>query len=338
MRFHFGSKKKMVVLIFVALIIVIAAVFATRTFFKPAQLATETAEQIGKRIFSGGFNFTDEERAEANPLFKKLRSGGPPKDGIPSIDNPKFESATEANNWLKPDDLVLGFFHKDEARAYPLRILNWHEIVNDTVAGDAVLMTYCPLCFTGIAFSRVVNGQAVEFGTSGNLINSNLVMYDRTTDSLWTQLGGEAIIGVNLGEKLTQLPSDTVTWADWKSAHPETKVLSRDTGFARDYDFNPYEGYEVSRDTFGTPFTDSRLHPKDKVFGIEISGKFKAYSDAALKVGKTADNFADVDLEITKDSPGAVKFTNKKTNQEIVPTISYWFAWLSFHPETELLK
>lgn len=338
MKFDFRSRKMLILVGILVLGGLVAVVIATRTFFPPSKIATEKIEQIGKSL-GGGFEFSDEEKKAANPLYLKLRSGGPPKDGIPSIDNPKFTSVQDANTWLKDDDFVLGFNYKNEVRAYPLRIMNWHEIVNDTVAGDAVLITYCPLCFSGIAFLREIDGQAVEFGTSGKLINSNLVMYDRATDSLWTQLGGEAIIGKNLGKKLTQLPLDTVTWAEWKKAHPDTAVLSQDTGFSRDYDSNPYEGYEVSRDTFGTQFTDSRLHPKDKVFGIEISGKFKAYSQNLLEQKKKlTDNFAGNTLELTKDSTGSIKILNKTTNQEIIPTISFWFSWVSFHPETELAK
>lgn len=328
----------LVALIILAVGGVILVVLGTRTFLKPSQIATGTLEQIGKRL-GESFNFTDEQKAAANPLFAKLRSGGPSKDGIPSIDNPEFESAQDANNWLKPDDLVLGFVHTGEVRAYPLRILNWHEIVNDNVSGDPVLITYCPLCFTGIAFSRVIDGQASEFGTSGKLINSNLVMYDRASDSLWTQLGGEAIIGPNVGKKLTQLPLDTLTWAQWSTAHPDSVVLSRDTGFARDYDANPYQGYEQNRDTFGTQFSDDRLHPKDKIFGIEANGKFKAYSEELLKQkGKLTDSFAGQTLEITRDNVGKVQIQNKTTGGEIVPTISYWFAWVGFHQDAELAK
>jgi len=328
----------LVALIILAVGGVILTVLGTRTFPEPPQIATETLEQIGKRL-GESFNFTDEQKTAANPLFAKLRSGGPPKDGIPSVDDPKFESAQDANIWLKPDDLVLGFNYKGEARAYPLRILNWHEIVNDKVVGDAVLITYCPLCFTGIAFSRVVDGVEIEFGTSGKLINSNLVMYDRASDSLWTQLGGEAIIGPNVGKELTQLPLDTLTWAQWRNAHLATLVLSRDTGFARNYDVNPYEGYNTNRDTFGTQFSDDRLHPKAVIYGVEVAGKFKAYSKEQLeKTGKIADNFARQTLEITRDNVGKVQIKNKTTGAAIIPTISYWFAWVSFHPDTELAR
>lgn len=329
--------KKLLIMVIIVIGVAILAVLIFRQNAKPAMLATETTTHIGKK-FTAGFDFTQEEKSKAKPLYAKLRSGGPAKDGIPSLDNPKFVAAQDAT-FLKENDLVLGFFYKGQARAYPLRILNWHEIVNDKVAGDAVLISYCPLCFTGIAFSRNIDGQDVEFGTSGKLINSNLVMYDRATNSLWTQLGGEAIIGKAVGKKLTQLPADTVTWADWKKVHPEAIVLSTDTGFSRNYDANPYEGYGESLDTFGTAFADSRLHPKAKVAGIEIEGKFKAYSEELLEQkGKLVDNFAGVILEITKDQAGGVSFINQKTAGEIVPTISYWFAWVSFHPDTELLK
>ncbi|MBI2326728.1 DUF3179 domain-containing protein [Candidatus Curtissbacteria bacterium] len=270
--------------------------------------------------------------------FSELRSGGPPKDGIPSIDNPKFISLSEADKFLEEDDPVLGLDYKGIARAYPHRIMNWHEIVNDTVAGDPILVTYCPLCFTGIAFERKIDGRQTTFGVSGKLYKSNLVMYDRATETLWNQLGGEAIIGEHLGKKLKQVPLETITWDDWKKKHPNTEVLSTDTGFSRNYGQNPYVGYETDRDTFGTVFEDDRLHPKAKIWGIEIDEKFKAYSDEALSgVGDLNDSFAGKNLKISRGQDGAVTITDE-SGKDLVPTISFWFAWFAFHPETELYK
>ena len=163
----------------------------------------------------------------------KFRSGGPPKDGIPSIDNPKFISAAEANAWLPDDELGLGIVYKGEARFYPFRIVVSHEIVNDEIQGDPILVTYCPLCFTGIAFLSELDGEPVEFGVSGKLFNSELVMYDRRTDSYWPQSLGKAVVGPSTGKTIQKLRTDTVFYGDWKNAQPDTKVLSRDTGFQR---------------------------------------------------------------------------------------------------------
>lgn len=302
------------------------------------QKVTQVTSQITTKATGGGFEFSQDQKEKARISLSELRSGGPPKDGIPSIDNPKFVSASEADKFLKPDDPVLGLDYQGKARAYPHRIMNWHEIVNDTVAGEPILVTYCPLCFTGIAFERKIDGKETAFGVSGKIYKSNLVMYDRLTETLWNQLGGEAIIGEHLGKKLKQIPLETITWTDWKQKHPNTEVLSQDTGYSRNYNQNPYEGYETNRDTFGTEFEDDRLHPKSKVWGIEIDGKFKAYSDEALaRVGSLNDSFEGKNLKISRSQDGAVAIKNE-SSQEIVPTISFWFAWVAFHPETELYK
>ena len=134
---------------------------------------------------------------------KKILGGGPPKDGIPSIDNPEFASVEEADKWIEGDELALAIIYRGVKRVYPHKIMVWHEIVNDTIDGDPILITYCPLCGSGIAYERRVNGQAVEFGTSGKLYNSNLLMYDRMTDSYWTQITGRAIVGELSGALLT---------------------------------------------------------------------------------------------------------------------------------------
>lgn len=321
---------------FPILLLIVVAISALLRFGLFGQKAQQITSDITTKVTSGDFEFTDEQLKRAKIPFSELRSGGPAKDGIPSIDNPKFVSAVEADNFLKDDDPVLGLSYKGVARAYPHRIMNWHEIVNDTVAGDPILVTYCPLCYTGIAFERKVDGSETTFGVSGKLYKSNLVMYDRLTESLWNQLGGEAIIGEHVGKKLKQVPLETVLWRDWKAKYPKTQVLSTDTGYTRNYDTNPYEGYEVSQDTFGTEFEDARLHPKAKVWGIEINGKYKAYSDDSLtKVGLLKDQFAGKSLTIKRTNDGEVTIIDQEGNQ-IVPTIAFWFSWFAFHPQTEL--
>ena len=173
------------------------------------------------------------------PLDQIVR-GGPPPDGIPSIDNPKFVSVADASKFLRDSDLVLGVSLNGETRAYPLLILVWHEIVNDKVGGVPVAITYCPLCFTGQVFNRTINGKAVvEFGTSGKLYNNNLVMYDRLSGSLWSQALGEGIVGTHAGENLTRIPFDLAYWKDWKQLYPNSMVLSTDTGFTRPYGVDP---------------------------------------------------------------------------------------------------
>jgi len=171
-------------------------------------------------------------------------SGGPPPDGIPPIDDPKFADAA-AVDFLSPQEPVISLVLGHDARAYPAQILVWHEIVNDTVGGVPVTVTYCPLCNTGIAFRRpVIEGKLLDFGTSGKLYHSNLVMYDRQTESLWPQALGQAVMGPLTGTKLELVPVQMVAWADWLAEHPQGRVLSTDTGADRPYGQNPYEGYD----------------------------------------------------------------------------------------------
>src|SRR5215831_7525771 len=148
----------------------------------------------------------------------QIVSGGPPPDGIPSIDNPKFVSIQEADDkFLHDDDLILGLNINGDIRAYTLQILVWHEIVNDNVGGMPVAVTYCPLCFTNQVFKRIIDNNVVaQFGTSGKLYNSNLVMYDRKSKSLWSQVLAEGIVGKYAGSRLQRIPFDIAKWSDWK--------------------------------------------------------------------------------------------------------------------------
>lgn len=272
----------------------------------------------------------------------KILSGGPGKDGIPSIDNPKFWNVEEASSFLEDDDVVLGLFYEAETRAYPLRILNWHEIVNDWVNGKPVLITYCPLCYTGIAFKREINGVPAEFGVSGKLYNNNLLMYNRPNDkireeSLWSQQLGEAVTGSLTGTKLEQIVADTVRWDNWRTKHPDTKVLSNDTGTFRNYDVNPYGDYEFDNGQiiFPTTSSDNRLPAKAKIYGVEIDGKFKAYPQDKLGKGTNIeDHFAGRTIRISVDEIGKVRMTDN--DKEITWQISFWFSWVAFHPDTEV--
>lgn len=273
----------------------------------------------------------------------EILSGGPGKDGIPSIDEPTFVSAKDAASFLDDSDPGIGLTVGGESRFYPYRILVWHEIVNDTIAGKPVLVTYCPLCATGIVFDRRVEGKAQEFGVSGRLWQSNLLMYNRAgnvdNESLWSQVLGEAVVGVNTGEKLSIIPSDIARWSEWVAAHPGTKVLSRETGALRDYGRDPYGDYYTSESvSFGASFRDTRLHPKALVHGIEINGTYKAYDDEALKKksGEVEDSFAGKTVVITRTESGGVRFEADGVALPSIP--GFWFSWLAVHPDTELYQ
>ncbi len=209
----------------------------------------------------------------------EILSGGPPRDGIPSIDMPHFVTPAEAEAWLADNEPVIFLEVNGDARAYPLQILIWHEIVNDTVGAVPVLITFCPLCNSALVFDRRIDGDVYEFGTSGLLRNSDLIMYDRTTESLWQQFTGDAIVGDKVGTQLTFLPSALISFADFKAAHPDGPVLSRETGYDRRYGENPYVGYDtVDQNPFlFTAPLDARLLPMTRVVTLSLGEVDVAY-------------------------------------------------------------
>jgi hypothetical protein len=177
--------------------------------------------------------------------LSEIMSGGPPKDGIPSIDDPKFVAVAEVSD-LAPTEPVIGLIVNGDARAYPLRVLTWHEIVNDVIGGVPVAVTYCPLCNAAIVFDRRVGGVATEFGTTGKLRFSDLVMYDRNTESWWQQYLGVAIVGELTGTELRILPARLEAWERFAARHPEGRVLVPRSSFLRSYGANPYVGYDTA--------------------------------------------------------------------------------------------
>ena len=276
--------------------------------------------------------------------LEDIIGGGPPKDGIPPIDNPKFISISTASSDVTDDEPGIAVDINGIQRFYPFNILVWHEIVNDTFADQRVLVTYCPLCLSGIVFDPQVNNERVEFGTSGKLWNSNLVMYDRQTDSLWSQVLGEAIVGSMTGTSLEVLPSDQMRFGEWKKANPGGEVLSRDTGATRFYGQDPYGSYYTTPGTyFPVDNTDSRLAEKDFVLGIVINDQAKAYLPKAVKkLGRVEDDFAgktivaeyDADLDVVR----LFEKLEDGTLERINPFPLFWFSWVAIHPDTEVFK
>ena len=199
----------------------------------------------------------------------RILSGGPPPDGIPSLDDPTFQTASTVG-WLGAEEAVIALEINGKARAYPVQVMTWHEIVNDTIGDIPVTVAYCPLCNSALAYDRRLGDRILDFGTSGELFNSSLVMYDRQTESLWTHFDGQAVVGHLSGERLTTFSIQTVSWERWVEANPDGLVLSRITGFSRDYGRNPYRGYDNPDDR---PFLydgdyDARLEPKDRVIAV----------------------------------------------------------------------
>ena len=214
--------------------------------------------------------------------YDEIFSGGPPRDGIPPIDSPRFESVSSADQWIEDLEPVILLDHQGEARAYPLQILTWHEIVNDEMSGDPVAVTFCPLCNTALVFRRpTINNEVLTFGTSGNLRNSDLVMWDRQTQSWWQQFTGEAIVGDLTGTRLEPLSATIISWSDFKKGHPQGQVLSINTGFNRNYGRNPYAGYDnVNNLPFAfTGDLDDQLPPMTRVVGMLLDeGQGGAFS------------------------------------------------------------
>jgi len=276
-----------------------------------------------------------------------IERGGPPRDGIPAIDKPKFVPAAKSR--LKADDRVLGVQHKSVARAYPVRILNWHEVVNDRIAGDPVAITYCPLCGTGMAFDSTLREssgatRALNFGVSGLLFNSDVLLYDRATESLWSQLRQQAIAGPLKGRRLTAIALEHTSWADWSRRHPDTEVLSFDTGVARDYDRDPYAGYEaVSRLMFSVQHRDERIGPKEWVLGVSIGEVRKAYPFSVLATrvnqqGVLEDRVGGQLVRVRYDAKHRSARAEDAAGRPLPSVTGFWFAWVAFNPKTELLR
>ena len=203
-------------------------------------------------------------------------------DAIPPIDLPVYGDAT-AGDWLEPTDLVLGYIAGVQAYGYPFKILNFHEIVNDDLDGLPVLISYCPLCRSAIVYDRRVDGETLSFGNTSALYESDLVMVDRSTGSYWWQVAGSAIVGTLTGASLDPLPSVVATWADWKAQHPDTLILTRDTGFSRPYERDSFGSYADYLDSgqFSFPVSeasrDGRLQPATLVVGVVFDDVVRAY-------------------------------------------------------------
>jgi hypothetical protein len=240
---------------------------------QPTLLPPQMPPRGAEREFSTDFS-------KASVYFDEILSGGPPKDGIPAIDSPSFVTVDEAEAWLQDVEPVILVELDGQARAYPLQVLTWHEIVNDVIGDIPVLVTFCPLCNTAIAFERTLDGTVYDFGTTGRLRYSNLIMYDRQTETWWQQATGEAIVGELTGARLNFVPAVIISWSDFRSAHPQGTVLSRQTGFNRSYGRNPYLGYDdVNNPPFlyQGPQTPDRLPPVARVLATELNGDAVAY-------------------------------------------------------------
>jgi hypothetical protein len=238
--------------------------------------------------FAPGSWHTDKSKRSID--LNELKLGGPPKDGIPALNLPKFVPMVQAKGWLDPKEPVIVVERAGETRAYPLQILIWHELVNDQIGDTPVLVSYCPLCNSAVVFDRRVGATVYDFGVSGMLRVNDMVMFDRQTDSLWQQITGDGIVGKMTGSQLSILPSQTVPYGLFASQFPQGKVLSRNTGYSRQYGQNPYVGYEFSNQLMfpARKPANLRVPLMERVVAITEEKEAKAYSFRALRrVGVT---------------------------------------------------
>lgn len=273
----------------------------------------------------------------------QVRNGGVPKDGIPALTNPEFMTAVEAK-FMKPADRLAGVVFEGQARAYPLKIMDMHEAVNDKIGKTSFVVTYCPLCDSVAVYNRKGTGGDIEFGISGFLYNSNVLLYDRTgsgkTDGLWSQVMSQSVAGPRVKEKLLTLPVELTTWEDWKERHPQTEVLSTNTGHPRDYQDRAYAGY-FSNDAlmFDVNQHDDRLPNKTPLLGVWVGDKQRAYPVTAFK-HLTEPTELEQELAGKKFTliynPDAKSLRVANADQDLSWMYSFWFAWYAFYPEAEL--
>ncbi|MFU8833107.1 MAG: DUF3179 domain-containing protein [Wenzhouxiangella sp.] len=268
---------------------------------------------------------------------EQLETGGPGRDDIPALTDPRTISPQLAD-YLAPEAPVIGIAVNGESRAYPYAILNWHEIINDRLGGEAIVVSYCPLCGSGVAFEGALDGRRLLFGVSGLLYQENLLLYDRGTASLWSQMTGTAISGPMLGRQLRQLPIEHVTWSQWQASHPDTDVLSVGTGYRRDYQHDPYREYRIALAARGVG--DSRLPANALVIGVQYKGVTKAYPFSVLAKTKPDGRFQDFLhddwIEIAFDATTRSAAVQGSHGEPIPFILSYWFAWHAFNPDTLL--
>ncbi len=302
------------------------------------------------RFKRSGWDDTDFSRISVD--IQEILSGGPPKDGIPSIDRPEFKAPSEISD-IAAREPVISVDIAGDARAYPIRVLTWHEIVNDTVGGEPVTVTYCPLCNAAIVFARTVDDKVLDFGTTGLLRHSDLVMYDRQTQSWWQQFTGEAIVGEMLGAKLTLLPARLEAYELFVARHPQGKVLVPNNPAMRRYGANPYAGY----DTSAAPFLyqgdlPKNISPMARVVVVRSAGRVLAYS---LKLLAEKQRLSVVDLELAWTPGQASALDTRKIaegrdvgnitvqrltaegKQDMPYDVTFAFVVKAFHPDVEII-
>lgn len=261
----------------------------------------------------------------------KVLDGGPSKDGIPAIINPKFTNIIEAKGWLKDDSDGIVVTIGKTTRFYPYNIIVWHEIVNDVIEKKPLVVTFCPLCGSAIVFDAVVDGKSEQFGVSGKLYESNLLMYDKATESLWSQIIGEAVIGDRTGQKLIVYPSQVMSFKDAREKYPNMEVLSKETGYSRDYSSSPYGDYNTNEKIFfPISINDARFPPKEIMYIVNVGTSSIAFKRSDLS--ETKDAIISVNNEKISARIINGEILVKDNFGEIIPGFTaMWFSWAIHH-------
>lgn len=276
---------------------------------------TGCSEEISNPSGNPGVGQNNNQQGEWLIPSDEIRDGGPGRDGIPAISTPVFESAGEIN-YLDDNDLVLGFVDGDDIRAYPHAILDWHEIINDETKNHSLAVIYCPLTGTGIGWDRVLDGKETTFGVSGLLYNSNIIPYDRETNSNWSQLLLKSVNGDLKGTTAKTYNLLETTWKTWRQMYPSTKVITTETGYNRNYRQYPYGSYKTSKNLiFPVSNSDPRLHPKERVLGVIFGDNAKAYTfDDSFPGNKiTEDSFQNEKLVVVSNADANFIVAFKRT-------------------------
>lgn len=319
---------------------------------KPIQITPDFESQLRVNLSGWTTDFT----RHTVPL-DEFSGGGPPRDGIAPIDEPTIDTVEQASEYLEAREPVVEVVIDGQARAYPLRVLVWHEIANDVLAETPVSVTFCPLCYTAIAFDRRFQGEVLDFGTTGNLRNSDLVMWDRQTETWWQQFSGEGVIGEHAGELLTQIPATIAAWEDFAARHPDGTVLSQNTGFDRAYGQQPYVGYDsIDQPPFFpvSNLDDDRLPPKERVALIDRPGDTVVVPFSALEAaGTIAVDVAGEMLSVEwvggvrsslnsqligdSEERGSARVTNA-AGELVTFDTPFWFAVAAFRPDARVVQ
>ena len=322
---------KIIIFLIIGLLVITSVIIFTRSSNKPENnpVIVNSVDKTQESAFKAGGLKTN--TAITLISLDKVLDGGPGKDGIPAITNPKFTGVAEAKKWLKNDADGIVVTVNKTTRFYPYNIIVWHEIINDKIEGKSLVITFCPLCGSAIVFDAVINGESEQFGVSGKLYESNLLMYDKTTESLWSQIIGEAVVGDKTGKKLSVYPSQVMSFKQATEKYPSMDVLSKETGYSRSYDVSPYGDYDTNdKIYFPISINDTRLPAKEIMYIVNFGDNSVAFKRSALSESKEAVVSLGNKKITAKIVSGEIEV--KDDSGKIIPGYTaMWFSWAIHH-------